>query len=231
MNFQTIVLDTWNVLMPISCAGCGRRDISLCEECRSAPQQAFAPQLVWREALWGVPVWACVPYEGTWQRVVIAAKDGGRHGLFRYAAHQVAHALQRVVGLEAGVFLVPMPSSYGGWIRRGIEPADLLARHSARVIEQTRGVRPTVARGLRRAPGVAALTEAIAGPVARKHRGRTERLRHRPRVRARPWLRGHQVVIIDDVVTTGASMEAAAAAISAVGGRVVAGVAWAAPPR
>lgn len=217
--------------MPISCAGCGRRDISLCEECRLAPHQVFSPQLVWREALWGVPVWACVPYEGTWRRVVLAAKDGGRHGLFRYAGHQVAKALQREVVLDDGVLLVPMPSSYGGWIRRGIEPADLLARHSVRAIEPSLGVRPTVARGLRRAPGLAMVAEAFAGPVSRKRRGRTERLGQRPRVTARSWLRGHQVVIIDDVVTTGASMESAAAAITAVGGRVVAGVTWAAPPR
>ena len=217
--------------MPISCAGCGRLDVVLCEECRGAPHQVFQPQLVWREALWGIPVWACVPYEDTWRRVVISAKDGGRHGLFRYAARHIANALHSHVGLSGEVLLVPMPSSYGGWIRRGIEPAALLARHSARVIAQTGGVRPTVARGLRRAPGVPMFTGAIKGPSAPKRRGRTERLGESPRVRARHWLHGHEVVIIDDVLTTGASLESAAAAITSVGGRVVAGVVWAAASR
>lgn len=51
------------------------------------------------------------------------------------------------------------------------------------------------------------------------------------RSRSRERMRGESVVIVDDIITTGATMRACAAALEASGARVVSGLALAATPR
>ena len=97
--------------------------------------------------------------------------------------------------------LVPIPRSLVRRVRYGIDPAHELARRLAFVTGLP------VIRGLR------------APLAARRHAGKSRTLRTSPRLSAdRPVGRG--AVLIDDVVTTGSTLEAAVDALGAAGGRV-----------
>jgi predicted amidophosphoribosyltransferase len=145
-------------------------------------------------------------------RVLRALKEDGRTGLARALAPALAAA---VAALDApGAVVVPVPSSRAALRRRGYRVAELLARRAELApVRALRSVR-TVAdqRGL----GRAQRRENVAGSL-RAVRGNV--------------LTGRDVVIVDDVVTTGATLAEAARALRAAGARVVGAATVAATPR
>ena len=217
-----------NLVLPIDCVGCAKPDTQWCARCAAAPTRPHQPTLAWREALWGIPVWAVTDYDGVWRDAVIAWKERGVHALARAFAPHLALVLRAKLGHES-VVLVPVPGSWSGWFRRGVEPAWQLARHTVRELQGTPTRPVQVFRGLRRSwrPG----RESWRMPWQRKARSRAERLQSPSRWRASGRLQGYRVVIVDDVVTTGATLEQAARALQHVGARVVGVVVFAAASR
>ena len=139
---------------------------------------------------------AAFAYRGTARDLVIAMKSGGRSRLARLFAPYLARILaERLPGLA----VVPVPPRPG---RGGPDAVELLARE----LEHRHGVR--VLRLLRRAPG-----------AAQKSLSYQERLRNLagrigPRRKARP---AGALVVLDDVFTTGATVDACARALLAAG--------------
>ena len=160
-------------------------------------------------------------YDGSLRRIVHAFKYDGRRVLApRLAALMREAGADLLAGADA---VIPVPLHPWRALRRGFNQADDLAR----------ALGPPVWRVLRRTrhgPPQAAL------PAARRHAN----------VRAafalrldKPWsarrLRNRSVVLVDDVMTTGATLEACARVLTAAGVRRVialtAARAVAGPPR
>jgi predicted amidophosphoribosyltransferase len=111
-----------------------------------------------------------------------------------------------------GIHVLAVPTSRAAFRRRGYDPVALLLRRA--------GVR---------APRLLVTTGAS---VQQKTLGVAARAANREgSVRARRGLAGHRVVLVDDVVTTGATLAEAARAVRAGGGEVVAAVTLAQTPR
>ena len=205
VSVREAVLDALAWVLPVECAGCGSPDRMLCGRCRRDLVAAPA-----RTVAGGLDVVAAAPYAGTVQRVVLALKDG-RTSLASALAPLLSSALARAAAGD-DVELVAVPSTRAALRRRGFDPVlVVLARLGAR---PSRVLRP-----------------------ARTHRvqkglGRAERLQNLRGVhRATRALRGRRFLIVDDVVTTGATLAEAARAIRDAGGEVVGAVAIAATPR
>lgn len=236
------------MVLPVSCVGCGEPDTQWCSHCAVTATRHHQPSLAWREALWGTPVWAVVDYEDTWQRAVIAWKDRGVNRLATPWGYLMAQLLERLqLPADRPVLLVPVPSSVGGWIARGVQPTVELAHataHAWNAAHQgvtSRTSRPegspgrplpgvVVQQGLRRGGGLSLLGQLFARPHRRKRRSRSTRLAKPSRFVGKHWLRGHRVVLIDDVLTTGSTLEQAAAAVRLAGGQLVGCVVFAAKP-
>jgi predicted amidophosphoribosyltransferase len=193
------------MLFPRACVGCDRPDDGLlCAECRA--QLRPAPDL-------GVPegldrLWALVAYEGAGRELVTAFKYHQR----REVAQRLAPALGRLVD-ERFDLVTWLPTSAARRRARGYDQARLLARALA----------PSVARGaarplLRRRPGPA----QTGRPAAARAGG--------PALVARRVPAGARVLVVDDVVTTGASMRSAALALQQAGAAAVSGAALARTP-
>jgi predicted amidophosphoribosyltransferase len=141
-----------------------------------------------------IAVTALGSYDGALRRAVLALKDGRR---------DVARALgQRLAPLAGSLRIVPVPTTLVRRRERGFDGCSLVARCAApadRVLD--------------------ALCQA-AGDSQRGRR-RTQRLAATGRFR---WhgepLRGERVMLLDDVVTTGATLEDCAREIRRVGGVV-----------
>jgi len=196
MDSPQIIREVINLVVPVSCVGCGEPDTQWCTHCCSIPTRHHQPSLAWREALWGVPVWAVVDYEGTWRRTVLAWKDRGAHRLAKPLGIRMAGLLARVpMPTGRPTLLVPVPSSWGGWIARGIEPTVALAKATARAwnaaltgspgqdsrSERPGGQRPggqrpggqrpgvlVVTRGLRHLGGFSLVAQLFSTPHRRK---------------------------------------------------------------
>ncbi|WP_194409080.1 ComF family protein [Microbacterium cremeum] len=201
--------DALALLLPVACAGCDEPDTALCEACILALEPR--PTHWTLEVPGGtVALWSALAFEGTPARVVRAIKEDGRTGLARALAPALEVALARA-GAH-GARLVPVPTARASYRRRGFRVPDLLIRRAGRrphrLLTYTR--RTGDQRGLDR--------ESRRRNVAGSLRGS-------------PDAAGRRVVVVDDVVTTGATLAEAVRALRAAGADVVAAVTVAATPR
>ncbi|AYF97158.1 ComF family protein [Protaetiibacter intestinalis] len=200
------LLDALALVLPTACVGCGRPDRTLCAGCR----RRVAPAPIATTAPGGLRVIAGAPYRDTVQRVVLAAKDG-RTSLAVPLAPLLLAALAHAAP-DASVELCPVPSTRAALRRRGYDPV-IVAMRAA-------GLRP------------ARLLRPARAHAVQKGLGRTERAANLRGVhRARSRLDGRRILLVDDVVTTGATLAEAARALRAAGAEVLGAVTIAATPR
>ncbi|NYF15883.1 putative amidophosphoribosyltransferase [Microbacterium sp. AK009] len=203
--------DALALLLPVECAGCDTEDQALCAGCRGA----LVPRPTRRLLDGGVEVHSALAFEGVAARVIRCLKEDGRTGL----ATPLGSALRAAV-LAAGVtedaVLVPVPSSRAAMRRRGFAVAPLLIRRAGfRGVTLLAPARATAdQRGLDRD----ARARNVAGSL-RVRMGRAARMRDRP------------IVIVDDVLTTGATLLEAARALRTAGLVVTGAATVAATPR
>ncbi len=162
-----------------------------------------------------LPIVAGAPYASITRHVVLALKEEGRTELARPLSTLMSSAVELAWRGTNADLLVPVPGSWAASGRRGFEPVALIARRAGLVISPVlRTVRPLP---LPSAKG------SGSGAAGRTQKSRTlaERLAaDSPRWRVSPRVRGRRVVLVDDVVTSGATLRAAALALTAAGAEV-----------
>ncbi|HVK21270.1 MAG TPA: ComF family protein [Actinokineospora sp.] len=203
----------FDLVVPRFCAGCRALGTRWCTACADATDGFLAVNRTTLEK--GPPVHALAPYGGAARRFVIAYKDGRRELAPLMGDHFARGVLRLDLGPE--VTLVPAPSRAAAARRRGGNHIALAATHAARVLaghQVAAHVVPAlrVARGTRDSIGL--------GPAAR-----AANLRGALSVAVRPPP-GAPVVLLDDVVTTGATLAASVAALDRAGVRVAAAVSF-----
>ena len=163
----------------------------------------------------GVPVWAAVSYEGPARALVRALKFRGAVGLVDAMAAQMA--ANAPPGLLEGRSLVPVPLHPARRRRRGFNQAEQLAVRLAR----------------RAGLALSDCLERSAGGARSSQvgRGREERLRAVEGIRMRAGAAVPlRVLLVDDVVTTGSTLAACAAALERAGVHEVGAVVYARTP-
>lgn len=174
------------------CAGCSEPGSELCRRCRFA--LATSPPVLTASG-----VVAATEFSGLAKDLVVGLKFRNRRHLARYLAEQLSRRLDPT---EIDV-VTWAPTSRGRARRRGYDQAELLARALAALW------RKPCRRMLYRSHG-----------PAQTGQNRSSRLRG-PQFGARPLRHPPRVLVVDDVVTTGATLHAARAALLAAGARSV----------
>jgi ComF family protein len=200
------LLDALAVLAPVDCAGCGAPDRGLCADCRAA----FIPQPTSRTVADGLVVTGAVRYDGVVRETVLAYKEQGRTDVAGALGGALAAVLRQLA--QPGVELAPVPTSAAAWRRRGYDPVALLCREA--------GFRPS---------GVLRHSRTTQSQKTLGEHARASNLDHS--LVARSSLRGRRFILVDDVVTSGATLVEARRAVVEAGGDVVAAVALAFTPR
>ncbi len=204
---RAALADALTLVFPVECAGCGALDIALCASCR-----AMLRPVVTRRALpGGLTVCSALAFEGVPARVLRALKEQGRTSL----ARALAPALVAAAGAasEGGLIdaVAVLPTSRAAMRRRGYRVPELLTRRAGMV--------------------PARLLVASRITADQRRLGRDDRTRNvAGSLRARDAA-GLRVLVVDDVVTTGATLVEATRALRAAGAVVVGAATVAATPR
>ena len=197
-----------SLIFPPCCPLCHLADIDACEECLQSWQA--------RPALWvidGVVTFSPVIYDERAQKIVLEAKENGIAAARRFIVVSIASAIARLQ-LQGEIGIVPIPSTDRAIRRRGEDFISLVAEE---VIEelQVRNSQLRVKKmelfqlshsvkdqsGLSRAERKDNLEGAIAVKIERV-------------TDLDPKMR---LIIIDDVITSGATMRAAITALKGAG--------------
>jgi len=146
-------------------------------------------------------------YQGPVRRMVLAFKEGKRYPLARLMGRAVAREARRSWPGFRPDAVVAVPSPWRRRMARGFEPAGLIGRSAARCLE----VPFERALSLRKHP----LPQKGLTKVQRRENVRAAFAVRLP-------VKGKTLLLVDDVTTTGATLNAAAAALARAGATVYA---------
>lgn len=202
------VRETLAFLAPVACAGCGEPDVSVCASCRTA-----LPGSILTRTVSGVPVYSAVPYAGTAKRMLLALKRDGRVDAAPVLGGWLSDAVEAALDDATGesIELAAVPASRASRRTRGFVPVHLIVRRAGftapRVLSWAR--RPRDQIGLGRVERRENLTGAVTARGAARRR----------------------FIIVDDVVTTGATLDECIRALRQAGAEIVACATVASTPK
>jgi predicted amidophosphoribosyltransferase len=222
------VLALVELAAPSGCGGCGAAGVRWCDGCGRLLEDAIRAVGRWSPTPSppGLPpTWSAAPYADQVRQSVVAWKDGGRADLTPVLAPVLRSVLGAAIAGSAPhhrallegrqVLLLPAPSARSGTRARGEHRVAALLRTA------TRGL-PT--SGLRRVDALR-LGRRVADQAGLGARERRANLAGAVGVRPalHDLVRGVPCVVVDDVVTTGATLAECARALREAGsGPVVA---------
>lgn len=210
--------DALATLFPVSCGGCGATDTRLCPECLDALGCAVDPGIDEFPDL-ELRVISAMPYVPELQTTLDSFKERGRADLAKELSSLLKISLRRIgtlkhtdngsdvplaAGSEEPLLLVPVPSTRLARARRGYDHIQLLLE---RAVPKSRPV-----AALRHARKVADQSRLDREARAQNLHGAFA---------ASPMVGGRCCVVVDDLLTTGATLAEATRALRAAGANVI----------
>ncbi|MEE2853684.1 MAG: ComF family protein [Actinomycetota bacterium] len=201
-----------DLFLPAECGGCGAPSTRWCDACAvELSVTADQPHVVNPRIDPEVPVFALGRYANARRRAILGLKERGRADLVEPLARALAVGVHRLLSwgiVPTPLTVVPAPTRRSAARRRGGDPVTRLARAAV-----ARHPDIAVAPALR----LRALTRDSVGL------GTTARERN---IAGRVVLRGApprtEVMLVDDIVTTGATARESVRVLQAAGVRVAA---------
>jgi len=196
-------------MLMVVCAGCRGSGGPLCPRCAALLRGPAVPAPV-APAPAGLPaVWSVARYDGAVRESIVAFKDHGRWSLRHVLGRALAVSVAAAVGAHSGpLLLVPVPGSPGS------------VRH--RDGDHVRELAAVAVRHLRRAGADARVVPGLVGVRRRRDQVGLDRAQRAANLAGSMRATSDVIarsgtVLVDDVVTTGASLAEAARALRTAG--------------
>ncbi len=201
-----------DLILPRQCGGCGTPATRWCDACAAALEVgADAPHVLTPRLDPGVPAFALGRYAGPRRQAIVALKEHGRTDLCAPLARALAVGVHRLIRwgvVPEPLSLVPAPTRRSSARRRGGDPVTRLARAAVAGHSGVAVVPALAMRGF------------VRDSVGLDSRGRERNVAGRVRLRTVPPRT--PALLIDDIVTTGATARESVGVLRAAGVDVVA---------
>ena len=200
-----------DLVLPRECGGCGAPSTAWCDACATALKvHTDEPHLVTPRIDPGVPVFALGRYAGPRRQAIVAVKEHGRRDLVAPLARALALGVHQLVSwgvLDTPCTIVPAPTRASAARRRGGDPV-------TRIAAQATGQRPeiVVTQALRTR---ALVRDSVGLTSADRERNLTGRIKLVRSVSG-------DILLVDDIVTTGATAREAVRTLRNAGANVTA---------
>ncbi|MDQ2637974.1 MAG: ComF family protein [Actinomycetota bacterium] len=200
-----------DLMLPLQCGGCGAPSTWWCDACAGALQvRTDQPHVITPRLDPGVPVFSLGRYAGARREAIVAIKEHGRADLIAPLAAALRTGLVRLLtwgAVDTPVNVVPAPTRRWAARRRGGDPVTRMAKAASARLP---GVTVTGALRTR-----AFVVDSVGLSSADRERNIAGRVKA---VRA---VTG-EVLLVDDIVTTGATACESVRVLQAAGARVAA---------
>jgi predicted amidophosphoribosyltransferase len=199
-----------DLVLPLECGGCGAPSTRWCAACaRELAVRPDAPWLITPRLDPGVPVFSLGRYAGARRQAIVAVKEHGRTDLVPPLAAALHTGLRRLLHwgmLDTPMVLVPAPTRRSAARRRGGDPVARIAAVAAAALP---GVDVT---------GALRMRALVRDSVGLSGAARARNIAGRVRV-LRPV--AGAVLVVDDIVTTGATAHESVRVLQTAGSRVI----------
>jgi predicted amidophosphoribosyltransferase len=201
-----------DLVLPLECGGCGAPATRWCATCAGVLQVAAdEPHVISPRLDPGVPVFALGRHAGIRRHAIVALKEDGRTDLIPPLAHALALGIHRLLSwgvLELPLTVVPAPTRRLAARRRGGDPVTRLLTAAVAAHPEI-----TVVPALR-------LKSSAKDSVGLSSADRQRNLAGRIRVTVSKFGEGSDVLLMDDIVTTGATACESVRMLQSAGARV-----------
>ncbi len=204
------------IIFPSRCIGCSRLGISICSECR----KQWHPHIYQREINWSgenFPVLSAIQYSPIASRVLLSAKESQIRAADQLIVNGIVHSLNTFVKRYGSAALVPVPSRKSANRKRG---RNFLQEITSQVAVEVGFSSHTLLTHGRKVRDQSALnivdrSENVSGAFAVN-----------PEFTAQfsAGNTGPKIIVIDDLITTGATLSEAIRALRTAGFTVLGAV-------
>jgi predicted amidophosphoribosyltransferase len=202
---MSVIGELSQLLFPTRCYGCNAIGLSICSSCRREWHPHF-----YTTHVQGIKVHSAVIYSPTASRIIMAAKERGLKGADELIVDAIVHVLDKANFDAFNLRLVPIPSSAPNRRRRGRSFIPEICKQVSAITS---------------IPVIPALTinRAVKDQSSLSAKARLTNMRGAFSISTNTHPRG-DLILIDDVVTTGATVSEAARALNSQGFHVLASV-------
>ena len=205
------------IIFPSRCIGCSRLGISICSECR----KQWHPHIYQREINWSgenFPVLSAIQYSPIASRVLLSAKESQIRAADQLIVNGIVHSLKIFVNRHGPASLIPIPSRKSANRKRGrnflreitsqvaVEvglSSHSLLTHSRKVRDQSQ-------------LNIVDRSENVSGAFAIDPKFTAQFSTGMPKI--------PKIIVIDDLITTGATLSEAIRALRSAGFTVLGAV-------
>lgn len=194
------------LIFPVRCLGCGALGLEICSQCRRFWQPRIYRSHSRRKPYF--PIYSSIPYSPIAGKVLLAAKEHGIHRADELMVSALSHSLSFCLQEQGIGFLVPIPS------RKSV--ARLRGRQFISDLTQEIGSDARLSTS-----EILTHTRAVKDQSKLDAKERVENLEE---ALTSLRFRSGKAIIVDDLVTTGVTLQEAARALRAAGIEVSAAI-------
>jgi len=202
-----------DLVLPLECGGCGAPSTRWCPACaQKLAVKADEPHLITPRVDPGVPVLSLGRYAGARREAIVAVKEHGRADLIAPLAIALRAGLERLLTwgvVPIPLTVVPAPTRRSAARRRGGDPVTRMARAAT---ADLRGV--DVVQALR-------LRALVRDSVGLSSADRQRNIAGRVKITKPVEVLANDLLVVDDIVTTGATASESVRVLQVAGAQVV----------